>query len=80
MIAMWVTPIFYPIHQLPMWMQKLNYFNPFFILITPFNRLMHQGLLPTLSMHIAMAGLFFVSLAIYLIVHKKFARNVIYYC
>lgn len=80
MIAMWITPIFYPISQMPEWMFKLSYFNPFFILIAPFTRLLHQGLFPTQSMHLAMFGLFMVSFGLYLITQKKLSRNVIYYC
>ncbi len=80
MVSLWVTPIFYPMSQMPGWMFKLSYFNPFFILIAPFVRLMHEGLLPTMSMHISMLGLFVVSLLIYIITQKKLSRNVIYYC
>jgi len=80
MIAMWVTPIFYPIEQMPIWMQKMSYFNPFFILIVPFTRLLHLGLLPTLNMHIAMFGLLFLVFMIFYIVRKKLSRNIIYYC
>ncbi|QED23873.1 ABC transporter permease [Candidatus Deianiraea vastatrix] len=80
MVSLWATPIFYPISQMPGWMFKISYFNPFFILIVPFVRLMHEGSLPTTSMHASMLGLLVVSLIVYIIAQKKLAKNVIYYC
>jgi ABC-type polysaccharide/polyol phosphate export permease len=80
MISLWVTPIFYPIEKMPEMMFKLSYFNPFYILIAPITRLMHQGLLPTLSMHISMLVLLIVSFVVFIIVQAKLEKRLIYKC
>jgi hypothetical protein len=61
-------------------MFKLSYFNPFYILIAPITRLMHQGLLPTLSMHISMLVLLIVSFVMFIIVQAKLEKRLIYKC
>lgn len=80
MIGLWITPIFYPISQMPMWMQQISYFNPFFILITPFTTIMHSGQFPNLATHISMFVLLVILVGTYMMTRKYLAKNVIYYC
>lgn len=78
-IMFFFTPIIYPIESLPLHVQKLLKFNPFFWLIRPIQDVIYFQSIPnritcTISLLIAMISLLFS-----IIIYKKIKKNVIFY-
>ena len=76
---MWLTPIIYPASILTGKLALIIKFSPFTILITPINKILFHGEIPNLFDHLALLGLLIITTTISLIIHKKCARNVVYY-
>lgn len=75
----YLTPIFYPFSILPSEIKELMVFNPMYIFIDFFRMIMMYGIWPSLEEHIICILISVVSLAIGIMVFKKYQDDFILY-
>jgi len=76
---MWLTPIMYPISAMDGTIGEVLKFSPFSVMMAPFTKILYYGEYPSAYDHASLLILFLSTLALALISHKKFSKNVIYY-
>ncbi len=78
--VVWLTPVMYPISIMPEKIQFLcKNFNPFCIMITPFTKLIHQGVMPDFYDNLRLFAVLGVSSIIGIVFYKLCRRNFVYY-
>ncbi|MDD2644473.1 MAG: ABC transporter permease, partial [Methanobacteriaceae archaeon] len=78
-ILNYITPIFYPMSILPIWLQSVLKFNPLFLYIDSIRDIILFSKMPSLLMLIAVFLSGFVAMIIGMIIFKKKQDRFIYY-
>ncbi len=77
-IAMWLTPVIYPIEKIPGILASVQVINPLYILINPFTNIFHKNTLPSFTDNMSLFVVALLSTIAYLLAYKKLYRNIIY--
>ena len=79
LLLMYVSAIFYSIDSYPQEIQYLFYLNPVYVNISYFRKIILEGAIPRLSIHLIAAGYALAALAIGALIYKKKNYKFLYY-
>lgn len=78
-LLMYLSAIFYTVNIYPEKIQKLFYCNPIYVYITYFRRIVIDGVIPSVGMHILCFGYALSVLVIGALIYKKYNYKFMYY-
>lgn len=78
-LMIWFTPVLYPITLVPERFRALMEWNPFYILIHPFQMLLFEHTVPSLEATLKLLGFMMLSVVCGYISYRKCRRNFVYY-
>ncbi len=76
---MYLTPLFYPVEVLPLWVYRIVFLNPTYHLVEFFRNIALYGEWPTITEHLICLGFGVVFMALGLLVFKQKQKNFILY-
>ncbi len=73
----YLTPIFYPVSILPVWLREALVFNPLYNYVEMFRKVVLYGVWPGIYEHMICFGIAFITLIIGLLIFKRYQRDFI---
>lgn len=78
-LLLYVSAVFYPVEGFPEIMRNAFVFNPVYDFITYFRTVVIDGSIPSLELHLILALFAFVTLAIGILVYRKYDSEFVFY-